>query len=374
MTAAIEPLDDALAVLELDEPFVFAGGEEIPHVDVAYETYGTLNSTGDNAVYVCHALTGDAHASSYGGQPGSHPGWWEGLIGPGKGLDPSRHFIVCANVLGSCYGTSGPASRDRRSGEIYGMDFPQVTTRDIVKIQKRLLDELGVKSLEIVIGGSLGGMQVWRWLVDYPDFVRAGIPIAGTLQGSPWMIALNQVARQAIYNDPNWNLGRYNGSGPDAGLALARMIAMISYRSDRQFWHRFGRELARSDTTALPGNNGGFQVESYLDHHGRKLVERFDARSYVYLTWAMDLHDTALGFDNLEASLRRIRSRVLAIGIDSDVLYYPHELRSAVDGLRTLGKDAAYREIRSPWGHDAFLVEYDQLNRFVTEFVRGASA
>jgi homoserine O-acetyltransferase len=220
-----------------------------------------------------------------------------------------------------------------------------------------------------VIGGSLGGMQVWQWLVDEPDFAAAGIPIAGTPQCSPWVIALNQVARQAIFNDPAWQLGRYNGSGPDSGLALARMIAMISYRSDRQFWHRFGRNLTESGSGALPELGGRFEVESYLDHQGRKLVDRFDARAYVYLTRAMDLHDVARGFRDLDEAFARIRSRVLVIGIDSDVLYYPHELRSAVERLQALGKHAAYRELESPFGHDAFLVEYDQLNRLVAEFL-----
>jgi homoserine O-acetyltransferase len=358
-------------LLELDRPFELASGEVVPRVEIAYETYGTLGERGDNAVYVCHALTGDAHASSCDG--GSSQGWWEGLIGPGRALDPERHFIVCGNLLGSCYGTTGPASVDPRTGELYAMDFPQVTTRDMVRVQKLLLSELGVTSLELVIGGSLGGMQVWQWLVDEPSFVRAGVPIAGTLQGSPWVIALNRVARQAIFNDPAWQLGRYNGRGPDSGLALARMIAMISYRSDRQFWQRFGRDMSAAPAGSSPDLGGTFQIESYLDHHGRKLVERFDARSYVYLTRAMDLHDVARGYPDLDVALGRIDCPVLAIGIDSDVLYYPHELRSAVDRLRSLGKRADYREIESPFGHDAFLVEYDQLNEIVGEFLsRGA--
>jgi homoserine O-acetyltransferase len=210
---------------------------------------------------------------------------------------------------------------------------------------------------------------VWQWLVDEPGFARLGIPIAGTTQGSPWMIALNQVARQAIFNDPAWQLGRYNGRGPDNGLSLARMIAMISYRSDRQFWDRFGRDLSGSDTETLPGLGASFQVEDYLDHHGQKLVDRFDARAYVYLTRAMDLHDVARGYDDLDQALERIEATVLTVGIDSDVLYYPHELRSAAERLKGLGKNATYSEIQSPYGHDAFLVEYDQLNRMVGDFL-----
>jgi homoserine O-acetyltransferase len=369
MTDTVAPMNLESDVLGLDEPFQLESGEMLPRLDIAYETYGSLNDAGDNAVYICHALTGDAHASSCGASGDGRPGWWEGLIGPGKAIDPSRHFIVCGNVLGSCYGTTGPASRDPRNGELYALDFPPVTTRDMVRVHRLLLDSLGVSSLELAIGGSLGGMQVWQWLVDEPDYVRAGIPIAGTLQGSPWIIALNQVARQAIFNDPNWNLGRYNGTGPDAGLALARMIAMISYRSDRQFWERFGRDQVSPDREAEPIQGASFQVESYLHHHGSKLVERFDARSYVYLTRAMDLHDVALGHDDLDQALSRICSRVLAVGIDSDVLYYPHEVRDAVERLRNLGVSAAYQELITPFGHDAFLIEYDQLNRIVEDFL-----
>jgi homoserine O-acetyltransferase len=369
MTAGVAHVEYTRQLLTLDEPFNFESGERLPTIDIAYETWGTLDADGGNAVYVCHALTGDAHAGSVGLDTDDPPGWWDGLIGPGRGLDPSRYYIVCANLLGSCYGTTGPASRDPRNGEIYGMDFPQVTTRDMIRVQKRLLEALGIQHLHLIIGGSLGGMQVWQWLVDEPDFVRAGIPIAGTTQGSPWMIALNQVARQAIFNDPAWQLGRYNGTGPDAGLSLARMIAMISYRSDRQFWERFGRDMSATGTGDSRALDGSFEVENYLDHHGRKLVDRFDARAYVYLTRAMDLHDVARGYDGLDQALERIEAKVLTIGIDSDVLYYPHELRSAAEKLKGLGKDVTYEEIQTPYGHDAFLVEYDQLNRLVEDFL-----
>ncbi len=371
MTAAIAPLEPTTRLLTLDEPFVLECGTALPRLEIAFETYGELDPAGDNAVYVCHALTGNAHASSWGGPAGGSQGWWDGLIGPRRPLDTSRHFIVCANLLGGCSGTTGPVNINPTTGNIYGMEFPQVTTRDMVRVQKRLLDELGVKRLQLVIGGSLGGMQVWQWLVDFPDFVEAGVPIAGTPQGSPWMIALNQVARQAIFNDPAWQGGRFNGSGPDAGLALARMIATISYRSDRQFSERFSREPVPPTVGGLHDPDDRFQVESYLRHQGHKLAERFDARAYVYLTRAMDHHDVAHGFDDLDAALGRIRSRVLAVGIDSDVLYYPHELTGAVERLRETGVSAWYRELRSPYGHDAFLIEYDQLNEIVGAFLNG---
>lgn len=372
MNSGVAPVPSTVQLISLNEPFDLESGERLPNIDISYETWGSLDPDGGNAVYVCHALTGDAHAGSAGSAGDQPPGWWDGLIGPGRALDPDRFFIVCANLLGSCYGTTGPASIDPRNGEIYGMDFPQVTTRDMIRVQKKLLERLGVDRLELVIGGSLGGMQVWQWLVDEPGFARIGIPIAGTTQGSPWMIALNQVARQAIFNDPAWQLGRYNGRGPDSGLSLARMIAMISYRSDRQFWDRFGRDLTGSGSDTVPGLGDSFQVENYLDHHGRKLVDRFDARAYVYLTRAMDLHDVARGYDDLDQALERVRAKVLTVGIDSDVLYYPHELRSAAERLKSLGKDATYSELQSPYGHDAFLVEYDQLNTMVGDFLEVA--
>lgn len=354
-----------------EDPLGLECGQRLSHVEVAFEAYGRLNSAGDNAVYICHALTGSAHAAFFNSVEQQRPGWWDGLIGKGKALDPARYFIVCANLLGSCYGTTGPTSPNPATGEAYGMDFPPVTTRDMVNVQKRLLDGLGVRQLALVIGGSLGGMLTWQWAVDYPDFVRAVIPIAGTVQGSPWMVALNEVARQAIYNDPQWKAGGTTGAAPASGLALARMIGMISYRSPRQFALRFGRTRVDPNPQRDLDFDNRFQVESYLHHQGQKLVRRFDARSYIYLTKAMDLHDVARGYHSLEQAMRRIRSAVLVMGIDSDVLYLPAELRQTARLLRKLGKKVSYREIKSVYGHDAFLVEYEQLNRQVSEFLRG---
>ncbi|MCR4440356.1 MAG: homoserine O-acetyltransferase [bacterium] len=360
-----------LRVASPEHPFRFECGKSLTHLDVAFETYGELNSAGDNAVYVCHALTGSAHAAFFHAAHEERPGWWDGLIGRGKALDPERYFIVCANLLGSCYGTTGPASSNPETGQPFGMAFPPVTTRDMVNLQKSLLDLLGVKQLALVLGGSLGGMLTWQWLVDYPEFVRAAIPIAGSVQGSPWMIALNEVARQAIYNDPAWCEGTYADQGPVAGLALARMIAMISYRSHAQFARRFGRDRVHVEPSRALDFHNRFQVESYLHYQGQKLVSRFDARSYIYLTKAMDLHDVARGYASLEEALARLQAEVLVIGIDSDVLYFPSELQETVGTLQRLGKRAAYRELHSIYGHDAFLVEYDQLNKLVGDFLRG---
>jgi homoserine O-acetyltransferase len=351
------------------KPFRLECGGQLDGLTLAYETWGELGPDGDNAVFVCHALTGSAHAASHSSRDES--GWWEGLIGPRKALDPSRHFIVCANVLGSCYGSSGPASLNGAKGPHRGMRFPPVTTLDMVRAFKLLLDSLGVKRLALVIGGSLGAMLVWQWLTEYPDFVQSGIPIAGTAQASPWAIALNAVARQAIRNDPAWKDGNYEGFGPRTGFALARMIAMITYRSELQFAQRFGRDRVDPAPESLLAFDNDFQVESYLRHQGEKVVRRFDPRSYVYLTKAMDLHDVALGYSSLEEALGRIKARVLAVGIDSDVLFAPQDIQATAETLRRLGADAAYAEIYSPCGHDAFLVEHAQVNTIVSSFLEG---
>ena len=358
-------------IVESRGPFHFECGRVLPSIRIAYESWGELNAAGDNAVLVAHALTGEAHAASGGSSGDLRPGWWEGLIGEGKALDPRHHFIVCPNLLGSCYGTSGPSEADPATGRPLGPRFPVATTRDMVRAQKLLLDHLGVKELDLVLGGSLGGMVAWEWAVSHPDFVRRAAPIAGTPQGSPWMIALNEVARRAIVDDPEWRGGLYTGRGPERGLALARMVAMISYRTHGLFEERFGREL----TDPTPGREldfaNRFQVESYLRHQGRKLVDRFDARSYITLSRAMDLHDVARGRGCLDEALGRIRADVVVVGIDSDVLYWPRELEGAVRTLQALGQPARYEEIHSSYGHDAFLVECGQLNRIVGDFLGG---
>jgi len=351
------------------EAFPLECGRSLEKVTLAYETWGRPSAARDNAVFVCHALTGSAHAASR--CSGDAPGWWEELIGGGRALDPDRHFIVCANALGSCYGSTGPASPDPGGGGSFSLRFPVVTTRDMVSAFRVLLNHLGVERLKLIIGGSLGAMLVWRWLVDFPDDAELGLPIAGTAQASPWVIALNTVARQAIVNDPAWRGGECEGRGPEAGFALARMIAMISYRSQPQFLERFGRERADPAPSRRLAFDNDFQVERYLRHQGEKVVRRFDARSYVYLTKAMDLHDVSAGYGSTEAALARIRARVLAVGIESDVLFDPGDLRDTVCVLRRLGRDVAGAEIHSSCGHDAFLVEHAQLNTIVSGFLEG---
>ncbi len=364
----------SVTLFPAERPFVLDSGRTLAPVTVAYETYGSLNAAGDNAVLVCHALTGNAHAGGFSSADPRTAGWWEPLIGPGRGLDTSRYFVVCSNFLGSCYGTTGPTSLDPSTGNPYGPDFPQMTVRDMVRLQKALLDHLGVKSLRTVIGGSLGGMQALEWGVMYPDHVRSIVPIATAAQHSPWCIGLNDIARQAIMNDPAWRGGRYDLSAqPRAGLSLARQVAMMSYRSDISFLARFGRERqAPPESGPQAAGDARFdfrnlyQVESYLRYQGDKLVNRFDANTYIAISRAMDLHDVAYGRGNVREVLGGLSMPALCIGITSDVLYPVHEQKTIAGMI----PQSTYREISSPHGHDAFLIEYDQVAAAVTAFLR----
>ncbi len=326
-------------IFELAEPLGLESGARLPRVRVAYRTWGTPS---EDAVLVCHALTGSADAFS----------WWGGLFGPGRALDPGRDFIVCSNVLGSCYGTTGPASSR-------GADFPAVTIRDIVHVQHALVRGLGVRRLKLVVGGSLGGMQVLEWALLYPEMVEAIAPIAVSGRHSAWCIGLSEAQRQALYADPLWQGGRYAPEAPPAaGLAAARAVAMCTYRSRGSFEERFGRRLE---------SPGQFHVERYLRHQGAKLAGRFDASSYVTLTRAMDSHDVGRGRGAYEDALRSVRQPALVVGIDSDVLYPPEEQRELAAGLG----NARLAWLYSPHGHDAFLIETEALNRLLVDFRDG---
>jgi homoserine O-acetyltransferase len=339
------PGDGPTRSLALGGPFALESGDSLPGVTVAYRTWGRLDPRGDNAVLVCHALTGSPDVDR----------WWGALLGPGRALDPERDFVVCSNVLGSCYGTTGPTSA-RPDGRRWGGDFPAVTVRDIVRVQAALLDALGVKRLRLVIGGSLGGMQVLEWALLRPERVEAIAPIAVSARHSAWCIALSEAQRQAIYADPRWRDGRYrDGDGPEAGLAVARQIAMCTYRSRASLEARFSRDEQQA---------GHFAVEGWLHHHGRALVDRFDAATYVTLTKAMDTHDVGRGRGGWKEALRAVRGPALVVSIDSDVLYPPVEqveLAAALPGARLA-------TLASPHGHDAFLIEGEAMNALVRGF------
>lgn len=329
-------------------------GRQLEAVTVAYRTYGKLNSDRGNAILICHALTANADAAQ----------WWGGLVGPGKAFDTDRYFVVCPNILGSCYGTTGPTSLDPRTGGPYGPDFPPVTVRDIVRVQKALLEALGVRRLTTISGSSLGGMQVLEWAIMYPDLCTSIIPISTSARQSAWCVALNAVARAAIINSPEWNGGRYTRQ--PSGMGIARMIGMISYRSPLEFEHRFGRERQLGGTDRFDETNL-FQVESYLRHQGNKLVDRFDANTYITLSRAMDFHDISHGRGSVEGTLAGVRAAMLCIGVSSDIRYpsrEQHELVRHVPGAR-------FAEISSVHGHDAFLIEYDQLNALIKPFLAG---
>lgn len=331
---------------DLPEPLELESGGALPRVRVAYRTWGTLDATGSNAVLVCHALTGSADLDL----------WWGPLLGRGRALDRERDFIVCSNVLGSCYGTTGPASPRPETDRHWGPEFPVVTIRDMVRVQAALLEALGVRRLRLVLGGSLGGMQVLEWAVLFPDRVEAIAPIAVSGRHSAWCIGLSEAQRQAIQADPAWRDGWYPAeSPPAAGLAAARSLAMCTYRSRDSFEERFGRRLREAGT---------FEVENYLRHQGRKLVDRFDANAYVTLTRAMDSHDVARGRGEYEEVLRSIDKPALVVGIDSDVLYPPTEQEE----LARLLPNARLARLRSPHGHDAFLLDAAALDRQIRAF------
>ena len=335
-------------------------------VTLAYETWGTLNAEGNNAILVTHALTGDAHAHDVTQPDNPKVAWWNPLIGPGRPLDTSRYFVICSNVLGSCYGSSGPSSLDAHTGRPYGMRFPLVTIHDMVRAQRQLISSLGVRQLALVVGGSIGGQQALQWAVTYPELVQRVAVIAATAAVTAQAVAFSEVERQAIMADPSWSGGDYYpGVGPKAGLAIARMLAMITYQSEEAMELRFGRNQAATSgipsPSRFPDLGNRFDVESYLYYQGEQLTHRFDANSYLYISRAMDMYDVSEGYSSLEAALQRIRSKALFVGIRSDFLFPAAHVRWLADKVRSLGGNATYVELDSPHGHDAFLKEWEQM-------------
>lgn len=362
--------------LPADRPFALEGGGLLDGVTLAYQTWGELAPDGGNAVLVCHALTGDSHAA--GGLDPGHPtpGWWDGMIGPGRVLDTDRYFVVCVNMLGGCQGSTGPASPHPVDGRPWASRFPVVSVRDMVRTQASVANHLGVARWLTVIGGSMGGMQVLEWGVMYPDRVRSLVPIATAAAASAQQIGWWSAGRRAVRMDPRWRGGEYYnaapGDGPHEGLATARMMSMMTFRSDDVFSARFGREVVEPiDGFSLWQR---FQVERYLEYQGDKLVRRFDANSYLALTKAMDLHDLGRGRNGIDAAFARVQAPVLSIGVRSDILYPPHQSREIRDLAGHPGVPASYAELDSPHGHDAFLIDIDQLGAIVRPFLDSVEA
>ncbi len=353
-------------------PFALEGGGLLPSVTLAYETWGELDDTADNAILVCHALTGDSHAAGalVPGHP--TPGWWDRLIGPGRALDTDRYFVVCVNVLGGCQGTTGPASLHPDDGKPYGSRFPVVSVRDMVRTQAVVADHVGVRRWLSVLGGSMGGMQVLEWGVMYPERVRSIVPIATCVAATAQQIGWWSTGRRVIRMDPRWRGGDYYdaepGDGPCESLSIARMISQITFRSDDVFTDRFGRETV--DTVDGFSLWQRFQVERYLEYHGDKLVRRFDTNSYLLLTKAMDLHDIGRGRGGAVAALERVRVPILSMGVSSDALYPSYQSKEIAElAVWGAGGDAEYVEIDSPHGHDAFLIETEQVGAAIGRFL-----
>jgi homoserine O-acetyltransferase len=360
----------------LPGPLRLDGGALLSPVEIAYETYGTLNADASNAVLICHALTGDQHVASPHPVTGK-PGWWARMVGPGKPVNPARHFIVCANVLGSCMGSSGPATIDPAASAPWGMAFPVITIRDMVRAQALLLDHLGIAVVQAVVGGSMGGMQALSWPATFPERVRAAVVIASTARHTAQNIAFHEVGRQAVMADPKWRGGAYYdlGDPPAAGLAVARMAAHITYLSEAGLTEKFGRRLQarpdRPDGALSFGFDADFQIESYLRHQGISFVDRFDANSYLYITRAMDYFD--LGGEHgghLANAFRATKARFCLVSFDTDWLYPTAQSRAVVHALNAAGAPVSFVELSSPYGHDAFLLDAPEMNRVVDGFLR----
>jgi homoserine O-acetyltransferase len=376
-----------IRVVEEDSPLELACGKKLGPIDVAYETYGRPDATGDNVVLICHALSGNAHVAGLNSPNDRKPGWWDNMVGPGKGIDTNKYFVICSNFLGGCSGTTGPSSINPKTGKPYGLDFPIITIADMVKVQKLLLDKLGIKKLLSVIGGSIGGMQVLQWALQYPDFVRSALPIATTGHLGAQSIAFDAVGRNAILADAGFANGQYHDIGqPARGLGIARMIGHITYLSEESMRAKFGRKL-RTAAGSTPDNGirgqasspqedykydfaSEFAVETYLDHQGQSFVERFDANSYLYITKASDYFDLVKDYGSLEQAFADVKSRFLIVSLSSDWLFTPEQSQAMVEALAANRKLVSYCNIVSPHGHDAFLLEVEALGQFICCFLK----
>ncbi len=353
-------------------PLVLESGETIPSLTIAFETYGTLNHDRSNAILIGHALSGDAHVAGFH-EGDEKPGWWDTVVGPGKGFDTDRYFVICSNVIGGCQGSTGPSTNNPVTGKPYGAQFPVITIKDMVHAQKLLVDHLGISQLYAVAGGSMGGMQALQWTVSFPDMMKKAIVIAATGYSTPQQIAFNEVGRKAITSDPEWNGGNYydpksdEAPGPVKGLALARMVGHITYLSDESMRAKFGRSLQKKDRIGYDFSTD-FAVESYLHHQGDTFTHRFDANSYLYITKAIDYFDLTKD-GSLAGGLAGVHASFLVISVSSDWLYPPYQSEEIVSALTANDREVRYSEIHSHFGHDAFLLESGQINYQISQFL-----
>jgi len=347
-------------------PFEFESGKVLDKLTLTYETWGKINQSRDNVVLVEHALTGTSHAANASDDPAE--GWWESLVGPGKSVDTTKYFVICSNVLGGCSGSSGPSTINQQTGKPYGLNFPLVTIKDMVRAQQELIRHLQIKKLHTITGASMGGMQAMEWAALFPDMVRSIIPISAPGRAYPQSIAYRKAQRKAIMNDPDWQGGNYYGlSRPEKGIELARLIGFITYRSEREFYARFARKHRDPSIYELTGR---FEIESYLEYHGKKLAQWFDANTYLYLSKAMDLHDLGRGNKSYEAGIQKIQAHTLILGVDSDILFPNYQQKEFINILQKTNHNAEYQEIKSLYGHDAFLIEAEQTNFYIKEFLK----
>lgn len=343
-------------------------GRILAPITIAYETYGTLNEQGSNAILVEHAWTGDAHLAGKRREAESKTGWWDAIVGPGRLLDTDRYFVICSNVIGSCYGSTGPTSINPKTGKRYNLSFPVITVRDMVRAQKLLINALKIERLLTVMGGSMGGMQALEWATQYPDSIASAIVLAATPRPSPQAISLNAVARWAIFNDPTWRKGEYKHN-PKDGLALARGIGHITFLSDESMNAKFGRRFSSRDGQF--DFFGQFEVERYLNYNGYNFVDRFDANSFLYLAKSLDLYDAAWGYESLAEAFGQIKAPVQFFAFTSDWLYPAYQTEEMANCLKELGKPFEYHLIHSAYGHDSFLLEHETFAPLVSSFITG---
>lgn len=354
-------------LLKIKQPLTLKSGKTLKSIDVAYETYGKLNENKDNAILVLHALTGSAHAAYQHKDTGKF-GWWDDMIGENKAFDTNKYFIISSNVLGGCYGTTGPTSINPDTNKPYALDFPVITVEDMVDVQKKLIEYLGIKKL-IVAGGSMGGMQALEWSIRYPDMVKSTILIATSARLNAQGIAFNAVARNAILTDVNFNGGNYyDKTAPNAGLSIARMIGHITYLCEEAMYKKFGREFKDNPSFDFGVD---FQVESYLEHQGKIFVDRFDANSYLYITKAVDYYDPIREYGSLENAFKNSKSRFLIISFSTDWLFTTAQSKQIVNALIKSDKDVSFVELESKCGHDAFLLEFEKQTKIIKSFLKG---